>query len=119
MAEIRTIEKDHPEFSVHSMKRIGVVYVSTERIVGTNSLNSWRFNDDWSPTVKGADSRWANVLYETKKEGVIQKSKNGPIVLFKIGEDYYVESDGNRRVSIAHMLRIPTVPAEVYELLRK
>ena len=118
---LRSIEQDHPEFSASRMARIGQRTVPTANIVGTCSINADRFNPDWSPTARGRDYRWRAVLEETSAIGAIRSESRfaAPISLFKVGDEYYVEADGNRRVSVAHLLRILTVPAEVIELERK
>ncbi|MGH2638785.1 MAG: hypothetical protein ACRDF4_05815 [Rhabdochlamydiaceae bacterium] len=80
------------------------------RIVGTVRSSDYKRN--WMP--KKIDRRWIDVLISMNSNGFVRtKSKWNSIVLVKFGGKYFVITDGSRRVSVAHILGIRYIVADV------
>ncbi len=114
VGHVRSVEDDHPDWQEMEKRPRGSMGVPTRMIVGTFRINSGRFGSDWMP--KRNDARYDD-LYSYMKDKMELPGSPDPIMLFKIGRDYYVSDDGNRRVAIAHRLKMPVVDAEIIELV--
>jgi hypothetical protein len=88
-------------------KFIGVEDISVEQIVGTLNRSS-DFDHKFRPLKSYLRDRWVNVYLTLEKEGW------EPIVVHKVGEQYYVE-DGHHRVSVARSLGIDFIQAKIWE----
>ncbi len=127
---IRAIEKDHPEFSESNpeVRRVRAnpkeQPVPVADIVGTRLDNADKYYENWSPTPKGRDRRWWNVFEVAMDLRVIAPDPVAPICLLRIRKadrkapECYVDVDGNRRVSVAHIVKdVREVPAVVTDLV--
>jgi hypothetical protein len=75
--------------------------------VGT--LNRHRdFDHKFRPLKSYLRDRWVNVYLTLQVEGW------SPIILHKVGNDYYVE-DGHHRLSVARLLGMTYIQAKVWE----
>lgn len=115
IGHVRSIEDDYPDWQQMQQRPRGTMSIPTKMIIGTFRINSKRFDSGWMPREK--DQRYDD-LYSYMKGKMVAPESRDPIMLFKVGSDYYVSDDGNRRVAIAHRLGIPVVEAEVIQLLR-
>ena len=89
--------------------QLGLQVVPIEQIVGS----SGRLNDfdlAYNPRHHSSGLRWVNVA-KAKIKGI----KLPPILLYKVGEAYFVE-DGNHRVSIARSNGEKHINAKVIEI---
>lgn len=88
-------------------KFIGVKDIQVEQIVGT--LNRPQdFDHKFRPLKSYLRDRWVNAYLALEKGGW------APIVVHKIGDQYYVE-DGHHRVSIARSLGMGFIEANIWE----
>jgi hypothetical protein len=78
-----------------------------EQIVGTISRQK-DFDHKFRPLNEHLRERWVDVYLTIERDGWV------PILLHKVGENYYVE-DGHHRVSIAQALDMTFIPAKVWE----
>jgi hypothetical protein len=86
---------------------LGVQDIPVNEIVGT--INRQRdFDHKFRPLNKSLRDRWVNVHL------TLQSSGWDPILVHKVGENYYVE-DGHHRVSVAQKLGMTLIPAKVWE----
>jgi hypothetical protein len=86
---------------------LGVQDIPVHEIVGT--INRQRdFDHKFRPLNKSLRDRWVNVHL------TLQSSGWDPILVHKVGENYYVE-DGHHRVSVAQKLGMTLIPAKVWE----
>ena len=94
-----------------------MVTVSVKNIIGTSS-RAYEYYPNWTPKVK--DKRWVrihNAIQSGKKINEI--GKNSLVCLYKTPDKkYWVAGDGNHRVSIAKVLGIKRLHAEVYDLVK-
>ena len=88
-------------------KLIGVKDIQVEQIVGTLNRQS-DFDHKFRPLKGYLRDRWVNAYFALEKGGWT------PILVHKIGDQYYVE-DGHHRVSIARSLGMGFIPARVWE----
>lgn len=88
-------------------KRSGVKDIPVEQIVGTLSRDS-DFDHKFRPLKSSLRDRWINVYLALENGGW------EPIIVHKIGEQYYVE-DGHHRVSVARSLGMAFIEAKVWE----
>jgi len=98
--------EEAPE-KIPGRKFIGTEVVHLEQIVGTICRQS-DFDHKFRPLHKWLRDRWINVYLTLERDGW------SPILVHKIGEDYYVE-DGHYRLSIAQALGVVLIPAQVWE----
>jgi len=87
----------------------GLQSVPLEQIVGS----AGRYNDfdlAYNPRRKTTKQRWVNVA-KAKYQG----AKMPPVLLYKVGEAYFVE-DGNHRVSVARSNGEKLIEANVMEI---
>ena len=89
--------------------RIGRRVVPVERIVGSVGRYG-EFDRAFLPARAGVAGRWKRIDRAFHR-GV----ELPPVVLYKIGDDYFVE-DGNHRVSVARYQGVEWIDAEVTEL---
>jgi len=94
--------------------------VEVPKIVGTSNLSAHQFNSDWSPKPEMHDRRYKKI-YKAVSQGkhIDYFSRGGKFYprLLKIGNEYYVEGDGNHRVSVAHVLGIKEMTADLIEIV--
>jgi hypothetical protein len=94
------------EFGACNRVRLVTRVVAVEKIVG--SVGRFRdFDRTFLPTRSSLETRWKRVdrAYHRGRE-------LPPVVLFKLGESYFVE-DGNHRVSVARYQGVEWIDAEV------
>jgi len=86
----------------------GVRLVSLNQIVGSTGRSS-DFDLAFYPRQNLGEDRWVNVA-KAQNQG----RKLPPVLLYKVGEAYFVE-DGNHRVSVARANGVTTIQANVIE----
>jgi len=100
------------EVFVHLKKQLqfnrGVQFVSLDQIVGSTGRSS-DFDLAFYPRQNTGEDRWVNIA-KAQNQG----SKLPPVLLYKVGEAYFVE-DGNHRVSVARANGETTIQANVIE----
>jgi hypothetical protein len=95
------------ELGAENRRYVGVRTVEVSRVVG--SVGRWReFDSGFMPT-RADEQRWKRVDLAFRKGLDLP-----PVVLYKIGDDYYVH-DGNHRVSVARFEGVEMIDAEVTE----
>ena len=104
--QLTTFPEAAPEKSPNR-RFIGTQDVPVEQIVGTISRQS-DFDHKFRPLNKHLRERWVDVYLTIERDGWL------PILLHKVGENYYVE-DGHHRVSVAQALGMVFIPAKVWE----
>jgi hypothetical protein len=88
---------------------LGLQSVPLEQIVGSTGRYE-DFDLAYNPRHKASEDRWVNVA-ETQYKGV----ELPPILLYKVGQAYFVE-DGNNRVSVAHQNGKKYIQSRVIEI---
>jgi hypothetical protein len=88
-------------------KFIGMEEILVEKIVGTIG-RAKDFDHKFRPLKSSLRDRWVNVYLTFEKEGW------PPIVVHKVGDQYYVE-DGHHRVSVARLLGMTFIDAKVWD----
>jgi hypothetical protein len=86
---------------------LGVQEISVHQIIGTISRQS-DFDYKFRPLNKYLQDRWVNTYL------TLQSESWSPILVHKVGENYYVE-DGHHRVSVAQTLGMSFIHAKVWE----
>jgi len=77
--------------------------------------NGRDYDSNWVPWVE--EERDVTVLESVKIRGFdISESEASPITLLRYRSEFFVESDGHRRVSAARRLRVDEIEADVCEL---
>ena len=89
--------------------RIGRRVVPVESIVGSVGRYG-EFDRAFLPAKARVESKWKRI-----DRAFHRGEELPPVVLYKIGDDYFVE-DGNHRVSVAHYQGVEWIDAEVTEL---
>lgn len=88
-------------------KFLGMQDIPVEQVTGT--LNRQHdFDGEFRPLKSYLRDRWVNVYLALEDGGW------PPIVVHKVGQDYYVE-DGHHRVSVARLLGMAYLQAKVWE----
>ena len=113
---LRDLDEELPEWwnqykmvKVADRKKLPV-----RQIVGSVG-NGHDYDPFWNPLTQ--HERDLEVLVSMMRRGFdSEESRSSPITLLKHRGEYFVESDGHRRMSVAHRLGLATVEAEVYEL---
>jgi len=100
--EVFAYLKKQPQFNR------GGQLVSLDQIVGSTGRSS-DFDLAFYPRQNTGEDRWVNVA-KVQNQG----SKLPPVLLYKVGEAYFVE-DGNHRVSVARANGEITIQANVIE----
>lgn len=95
-------EREYP-----NRKLIGLKTVHVSQIIGTLNRTS-DFDRQFRPLGKHLLNRWVNTYINRDLDGW------APILVHKIGEDYYVE-DGHHRVSVARATEMIYIEANVWE----
>lgn len=85
----------------------GTEDIRVEQIVGTLGRHS-DFDQKFRPLKPYLRDRWVNAYLTLEREGW------SPIVVHKVGDQYYVE-DGHHRVSVARLLGMAFIQANVWE----
>lgn len=86
----------------------GTQLVPLDQIVGSSGRSN-DFDLAFYPHQNEAEDRWVNV-----SKAIYQGRKHPPVLLYKVGEAYFVE-DGNHRVSVARANGEATIQARVIE----
>jgi len=94
--------KNQPQFN-HGVQRVPL-----DQIVGSTSRYS-DFDLAFYPRQNTSEIRWVNIA-QIQNQG----RKLPPVLLYKVGEAYFVE-DGNHRVSVARANGETTIQANVIE----
>ena len=121
------IDTQHPDINYDSIVSIGRQIVDVDTIVGGNGLRFIEYKSNWEPI--HPDNRYKNIFdkvknckSKTEKEHVISTIDGGfspiDLICFNYGkkiQECFVESDGHRRVSIAHMFNLDKIQADVHK----
>ena len=91
----------------HNRRMLGVQDVRVKQIVGTLNRDC-DFDDQFRPLGKHLLERWVNTFIR------LQRDEWSPILVHKLGEQYYVE-DGHHRVSVARSVGMMYITANVWE----
>ena len=94
--------KKQPQFN------LGTQFVPLDQIVGSTGRSN-DFDLAFYPRQNASRDRWVNVA-----KIQYQGSKLPPVLLYKVGEAYFIE-DGNHRVSVARANGNTTILAKVIE----
>jgi len=87
----------------------GLQQVALSQIVGSTG-RSGEFDLAYYPVQGGSKDRWVNIA-----KGRNQNTTLPPVLLYKVGEAYFVE-DGNHRVSVARVSGDAHIVANVIEI---
>jgi hypothetical protein len=87
---------------------VGIRPIPVRQIVGSASRTS-DFDKDFLPTRADVRERWINI------ERTYPESGFPPIVVFKLGDSYFVV-DGHHRVAVAKQRKVDFIDAEITEL---
>ena len=90
-----------------SKKLLGVQEVRVDQIIGTLNRDC-DFDDQFRPLEKHLLARWVKAFIS------LQGDEWAPIVVHKLGEQYFVE-DGHHRVSVARSVGMVFITANVWE----
>ena len=103
---MRSFEDVSNEFRAFNRVRLGTRVVAVEKIVGSVG-RSRDFDRTFLPTHGSLQTKWKRIdrAYHSDQE-------LPPVVLFKLGEAYFVE-DGNHRVSVARYQGVEWIDADV------
>ena len=93
--------------SFRNARNKGVQNISIDKITGTVNRSD-DFDMDFRPRKKHLGPRWVNVFLLLNSDGW------SPIVVHKVGDEYYVE-DGHHRVSVARLVGMLFIEAEVWD----
>lgn len=99
-----------PEQAPHkspNRRFIGMAEIPIQQIIGTLNRQS-DFDRKFRPLKSYLRDRWVNVYLSLEKDGW------PAIVVHKVGDNYYVE-DGHHRVSIARLIGLTSIAANVWE----
>ena len=102
-AEVFEYLKDRPRYE------LGAQNVPVQQIVGSTG-RSGDFDLAYFPVQSMTETRWVNVA-----KGRYQGNDLPPVMLYKVGEAYFVE-DGNHRVSVASVSGESQIEAHVIEI---
>jgi hypothetical protein len=103
--KLATFPEDAPRKSPNR-QFVGMEEIPVEQIIGTLG-RSKDFDHKFRPLKSYLRERWVNVYLTLEKEGW------PPIVVHKVGDQYYVE-DGHHRVSVARLLGMTFIEAKVW-----
>ena len=98
---------EHAQRDLPNRKLIGVKDIHIDQIIGTLNRES-DFDNKFRPLGKHLLDRWVNISAYLNPDGW------EPILVHKIGEQYYVE-DGHHRVSVARSIGMFFIQAKVWE----
>ena len=90
-----------------SRKLLGVQDVPVKKIIGTLNRDC-DFDDQFRPLGKHLLERWVKTFIS------LQRDEWSPILVHKLGEQYFVE-DGHHRVSVARAVGMVFITANVWE----
>ena len=96
-----------PKGNLSNRKLLGTKDIPVDKIVGALGRPD-DFDHKFRPLKKYLQDRWVNTYVRLELDGW------SPILVHKIGEDYYVE-DGHHRVSVAKAIGIAFIEAKVWE----
>jgi hypothetical protein len=98
---------EHAQRDLPNRKLVGVKDIRLDQIIGTLNREC-DFDIKFRPLGKHLLERWVNVFVNLNPDSW------EPILLHKIGEQYYVE-DGHHRVSVARSIGMFFIQAKVWE----
>jgi hypothetical protein len=104
--KLATFPEEAPRKSPNR-KMIGMQEIPIEMIVGTLG-RSKDFDHKFRPLKSYLCDRWVNVYLTFETNGW------PPIVVHKVGDQYYVE-DGHHRVSVARLLGMTSIEANIWD----
>lgn len=115
---LRDLDMEHPQWwEVFDSVPKALQTVEVAKIVGSVGHGT-DFRPNWSPVVE--DERDRLLLESFKIRGFDSNESNpSPITLVEVSGEYFVETDGHRRVSAAHRLKMRSIEAEVSKLKPK
>lgn len=88
-------------------KFMGMRDISIDQVVGTLNRQS-DFDHKFRPLKSYLRDRWVNAYLELEKSGW------APILVHKVGDQYYVE-DGHHRISVARSLGMTCIQAKIWD----
>jgi hypothetical protein len=103
---LATLPKAKPQDKPHR-NLLGINEIRVDRIVGALRRNN-DFDYKFRPLKQHLHDRWVNTFMS------LDRDEWSPIVLHKIGEQYYVE-DGHDQVSVARATGMVFIDAEIWE----
>ena len=103
---LATLPKEVPQRSPNK-KLLGINEIRVDQIIGTLSRNN-DFDYKFRPLKQHLLDRWVNTFMSLDRDQWL------PIVVHKIGEQYYVE-DGHHQVSVARATGMVFIDAEIWE----
>ena len=120
--KLRSLDAEHPSWRQMAHVQMGLQTVQLPKIVGS-AHRHMDFYEDWTDA-RTDDSekdkaRWDRIL-KAVRQGKRPDDIGGPgqrIHLFKLGENYWVGDDGNRRVALAKRMKLEELLCEVSEVL--
>ena len=98
---------EHAQRDRPNRKLVGVKDIRIDQIIGTLNRDC-DFDNKFRPLGKHLLERWVNIFAYLDPDGW------EPILVHKIGEQYYVE-DGHHRVSVARSIEMFFIQAKVWE----
>jgi hypothetical protein len=98
----KEIQQNNP-----NKKLVGIREIRLDQIIGTLNRRS-DFDHKFRPLKKHLLNRWVNTFIR------LDRDEWSPIVVHKIGEQYYVE-DGHHRVSVARSAGMVFIEAKIWE----
>lgn len=108
--------QNYPSGYEHVSK--GIQSINVNDIIGMTMGRHDEYDDNLLP-IGEPDQRWKSLYEKAKQEGNLDFA--GPIRVVKVPNEnkYFIYDDGNHRASVAKYLGIPTIKAEVIELIPK
>ena len=105
---LATLPKD-VQHNNPNKKLLGIREIRIDQIIGTLNRSS-DFDHEFRPLKKHLLNRWVNTFIR------LNRDEWSPIVVHKIGEQYYVE-DGHHRVSVARSAGMIFIEAKIWEYI--
>jgi hypothetical protein len=116
LPHLRDLDEEVPDWWRMTQTPIqGLMKVSVAEIVGSASGCGWQFDFDWLSRNMGVDYRFWQVFRSMDERGFDPGFGGSPIELILFKGKYWVV-DGHRRVSVATILGIRDIMAEITQL---
>jgi len=113
LPHLRDLDEETPGWWKRNQTPLrGLRNVSVGEIVGSACGSGWQFNPDWTPRAMALDYRFQTVFSSLERKGFDPELDGSPIELIKFQKEYWV-TEGHRRVSVARILGIRYVRAEI------
>jgi hypothetical protein len=110
---LRDLSEELPNWWTMTQTPIqGLRKVSVAEIVGSASGCGWQFDADWIPRSMVVDYRFWQVFDSIDERGFDPDFDGSHIELILFKDEYWV-ADGHRRVSVAAILGIRNITAEI------